>query len=728
VIYVGSMWISSHIIPIEKKGPDEGARKYLVRPFPDPKREEETKWMTERDIESETMKESNHWFDMGSGDLGRIFVEILACDDLPNLDAGGFLGNKTDTFISLVYEDSVVRTDVIDDCLAPRWLPWSKRAFIFHMLHGSSQLFLGAFDFDGGVVDDHDLIGRVAVDLSNMRPDTEYVLCYPLYDTAQMSKRKENGTIKIRLRIELEDERNLILTQVKPPPSIYVNVKKKRDFRVVRYTCTGMYDMEKFSIETITQYVEELESYKHLAYYVEDALMTLLLWRSTASFSIPLPDFKKSEEEKSAARNVFEKYTKSQTVAFPIHSLTAFLAMVILVERPGLFPSFSFAAIAWGMIAITEYRRNSPNPWARSKGFLEMFNMLVLGSSMTTPHDIKPDENKEAAEEFQQQWTKRVKDAEEAAAKAAAEALKRQEEQLKEQEEIGEAEVDISTKGGGVSINPLIAFKPILYPIQQALGTVCNGIRFTRNVIIWEENYFSFWVTLGSFVLAFCCLFVPWAFLIKWTTRIVVWTLFGPWMKAVDVYYVSKLKPLSEEEEREKKAKESETRKEATELAAKNARIKREDATKLKVMKKYRFGKFISKVPILKMDRFPDIPLPNSSATPYKPKPVTIAELAMEEAGRNRTRIPGQQLVGDMIPTIEMPGKTDAPVGQAAKHRELLQKGALGANKGIESDTAAYAKIGSVVIVAGLVTWFGVPVLATTIKWIFQGKFLSLWS
>ena len=88
------------------------------------------------------MKPSYHWIDVGSGRLGKIFVEILFCDKLPNLDTGGVLGNKTDAFVSLVYEDCHVRTDVISDCLSPRWMPWSQRAFVFNMMHTSSQLFL----------------------------------------------------------------------------------------------------------------------------------------------------------------------------------------------------------------------------------------------------------------------------------------------------------------------------------------------------------------------------------------------------------------------------------------------------------------------------------------------------------------------------------------------------------------------------------------------------------
>ena len=77
---------------------------YKLRPGPDPKRKFETEWMAEDEIETEYLEESQHWIDSGSGKIGKVYVEILGCDDLPNLDSGGFLGNKTDAFVAIVFE------------------------------------------------------------------------------------------------------------------------------------------------------------------------------------------------------------------------------------------------------------------------------------------------------------------------------------------------------------------------------------------------------------------------------------------------------------------------------------------------------------------------------------------------------------------------------------------------------------------------------------------------
>ena len=223
-----------------KQGNQE-IRQYKVRPGPDPKREEETIWLTQDQLKKEALDKSHQWIDTGSGELGRLFVEIIGCEDLPNMDSGG--RNKTDAFVSMVFEDAIAKTDIIDDCLNPLWPPWCQRAFIFHMFHSSSQLFLGVFDFDEGVnpTDDHDLIGRISVDLSNLRHDTTYLLKYNIFTTARMSERTCKGTITLRLRIEIADQRKLLLSNLEPPPEMYVNVKRRKDYKVVQYTCTGKY-------------------------------------------------------------------------------------------------------------------------------------------------------------------------------------------------------------------------------------------------------------------------------------------------------------------------------------------------------------------------------------------------------------------------------------------------------------------------------------------------------
>lgn len=142
--------------------------------------------MTEDDIDTASQQPSSHWVESGSGSLGRLYVELIKADNLPNMDATSLnLRDKTDAFACMVFEDCVVNTDVITDSLSPRWMPWCRRAFVFNIAHPSSDLLLGLFDFDpevsplqtvSRVVSSsvHDPIGRVVINVARFWQDTIY--------------------------------------------------------------------------------------------------------------------------------------------------------------------------------------------------------------------------------------------------------------------------------------------------------------------------------------------------------------------------------------------------------------------------------------------------------------------------------------------------------------------------------------------------------------------------
>lgn len=122
--------------------------------------------------------------------------------------------------------------------------------------------------------------------------------------------------------------------------------------------------------------------------------------------------------------------------------------------------------------------------------------------------------------------------------------------------------------------------------------------------------------------------------------------IFGPWMKLLDIYSYKFKEMIGDEDVWEKIQK-------ARSLEAKSEmRVRKENAKKMKTMKKHMFGKYSVSIPTLKLERYADIPLPESFATPYQTKELSLAELAMVEAGYKRTRVPGQNLVGEMIPRV----------------------------------------------------------------------------
>ena len=229
--------------------------------------------MTRTQIQQEAMKPSTHWVEASSGTIGRVYVEVIGCDGLPNMDLWNISPQiAPDAFACLVFEDSIVNTDVITNSRSPRWVPWCRRAFAFNMSHPSSDILLGLFDWDpenspvqvamSVASDVHDPIARILINVSNAIPDTTYTLTvsdhelfeyenlfalltmclaqYPLYYGKSVEHRqKTRGTITVRLRKELYDNRKAAFAGAKLPTQNYISVATQNEFSVAHYTTVG---------------------------------------------------------------------------------------------------------------------------------------------------------------------------------------------------------------------------------------------------------------------------------------------------------------------------------------------------------------------------------------------------------------------------------------------------------------------------------------------------------
>lgn len=151
--------------------------------------------------------------------------------------------------------------------------------------------------------------------------------------------------------------------------------------------------------------------------------------------------------------------------------------------------------------------------------------------------------------------------------------------------------------------------KSYLFPIQQMMFETCKWLRFAKNIILWEESIYTFWLIVVSLVLSVVFLFVPWFWIIKWSSRIIIWGLFGPWMKLVDMYVKGNEEDINAAVEADRLA-----RKQINEKTLQETRVKNELAFKLRDFKQYFFGKYLTKADILNFDRFVETPLPSSSA------------------------------------------------------------------------------------------------------------------
>jgi hypothetical protein len=112
-------------------------------------------------------------------------------------------------------------------------------------------------------------------------------------------------------------------------------------------------------------------------------------------------------------------------------------------------------------------------------------------------------------------------------------------------------------------------------------------------------------------------------------------------MKLLDIFYIQKMNKDGESDA--ELFKELAKKKlEAVGAAREMLMMKKEEITKLRAMKKFMFGKFVTRVPQFKEYRYPDVPRTESSAAPIKSyhPPVTTIKKSH-----------GQTLVGHMIPT-----------------------------------------------------------------------------
>jgi hypothetical protein len=177
-----------------KRGKD-GILRIRVQPGPDPKRESDTTFLSEEEMLHEMFQPSSNWIECGTDtkeSLGTVYLEILRCEGLPNMDSGESFGNKTDAFVCAIFEESLVQTDVIDDRLSPMWMPWSQRAFCFHIRHPLSQMFISVNDFDLGPTG-HEGIGKIVVNLNHFEADVVYTLKYKIHPASNIYDREVSG-------------------------------------------------------------------------------------------------------------------------------------------------------------------------------------------------------------------------------------------------------------------------------------------------------------------------------------------------------------------------------------------------------------------------------------------------------------------------------------------------------------------------------------------------------
>lgn len=600
------------------------ATKYRVKPFPDPARPEGTKWLTESEIEYESQQPSESWVEAGTGAAGKFYMEILGCDGLPNLDYSITGRDKSDPFVCINYEDCCVNTDVINDCLAPRWMPWSQRAFVFNIMHPSSQFYISVMDYNG-IKSTHDKLGRCVINPSNTRPNTIYSLRFSLLNSDD-SERKVTGKIMMRFRFEPSTERQYLLAAFQPRKEFRVSTTSYADSQSMTYALTNDYDRYVLSLTAIQKYVDELFEYQLYLDDVVDGIYAVFLWRGHFPMQIGPFSFKA-----------------------PIHSIVAFTWGMLLSFNFDRFGSFICFAFAWVLFGTLEVQRDNPNPWKRPRTYIEMLSALIFNKSFA--HQ-KIDENEnidlilkhDGHHETRMKYRKKAVD--EMTKQNEADALRLEQ----EKKELDKQTHDHSS-GTSLGVDKLVLkpFAGILEPVQKQLYLACVYLRVVKSVITWKDSVMAFWLATICLSMSVVLFFVPFTFLFRWTFRIMAFLFLGPWMKLVDIYYIEHTENMTESEQKAKLEADMKERYEFLLSQSKIARLMQEHVMKYNDMHRYLYGNYGHRVPVFKEERYASVPLAGGSAKPYNPSndlPINIVR-----------RVNGQVLTGEMVMKRQDPAK-----------------------------------------------------------------------
>ena len=454
---------------------DDTEKRIMVKPYPDPNRVEETTWFTEEELQRECHKPSTNWIqaggtgghqcadDSGSGSssedsignsLGQVFLEVLKCEGLPNVDAGGSIGNKTDPFVSIVYGDIMVQTEVIDDSCSPVWPPWSTRAFVFQLKHPSTAIYIGVADYDVGPLE-HECIGRISIHLGKFSHGVLYTLTYNLYETPNLTERGEVlGTITLRLRIEIPNEKKYLLEGWRAPESKWVNSLQWKSHRIAKFCVDGPHDEEVFEMSLFRSHINEILAHKrHATYVLSDSVRSLVFWRGQI---------------------------KVGNVWLPLHSAIVFYFSIHVVENLQLLPSFILFGCGWILFANMLHRVSHPNPWKCGHSFVYYWNILVYGKSSQEHRRIKvqPHEGHKEANDLEEKWIQRLADDDAKYARQLDLDAK-----IKTISDDAIIRTKAKAKANAALVDPISAVAGArLLPYQQRLGRYCNRIRYIRNV------------------------------------------------------------------------------------------------------------------------------------------------------------------------------------------------------------------------------------------------------
>ena len=217
------------------------------------------------------------------GRIGSLRCEVLGCVSLARK-------SKPDVCVYLVAGDTAFCTDVIQGYRSPMWPSVSRRAAVFPLHHAYTRLYAGVFDVRARKNKENDVFcGRVCVDVSSLRPNTEYDITFPLRSSAFVYDKQKRGVLRLRFSLHWFSERAAVLSYFYNPRTLdtssplvegspTIPCADPKTFRNVAVTVHGNDLPGKYSRSAFKATVREFQLYQlnvryMLKYLVIDAVM-----------------------------------------------------------------------------------------------------------------------------------------------------------------------------------------------------------------------------------------------------------------------------------------------------------------------------------------------------------------------------------------------------------------------------------------------------------------------
>jgi len=250
-------------------------------------------WMTRQELRDEMILPSHEFHDLTipserGKEIGTMRVEVLQCLGLPKLD----VRNDTDAVAYCVLGSYAFATDVIPACGSPMWLAKMRRACIFPVFHAYARLYVGVFD-DDPKKDRDSFAGRIAIDISRLRPKCTYDVTIPLRLSTHVYTRRKRGAIRLRFHLEWNNEKAAVLsylpTKFKLPKKIWppeprydvtVQCSDAKAFRNVAMTVHGAHLPGRYSTNQVRAAIKEFNFARIMIFWiVRVAIRNAITWK-----------------------------------------------------------------------------------------------------------------------------------------------------------------------------------------------------------------------------------------------------------------------------------------------------------------------------------------------------------------------------------------------------------------------------------------------------------------